>query len=110
MKMINYLLVIALAGVFALAGCGKSGQAPPPGVVTVDIKKLQESFPSPTPQVQISLDKLKFLAAQGRNEPLLVELENMSRFPNLTDPQMQAIGELIEQVRKGMAAAAKPAQ
>ncbi len=110
MKIITYLLVCLVAGVLALAGCSKSNQ-PAPGAGSVDIKKLQDAFPSPDPMVQNSLDKLKFLINQGRFEPALNELATMSRIPSLTPEQKQAINDVTEQVKKAAAAApAKPPQ
>jgi hypothetical protein len=111
MRTINYLMIILMAGVFALAGCGKSAKAPTPGAAGIDVAKLQAAFPSPGPQAQNSLDKVKFLTSQSRFEPALSELAVMAKFPNLTPEQKQAIDDVTEQVKKALAAApAKPAQ
>ncbi len=110
MKITKNLLVVLMAATFALAGCGKS-EKPPVLDSRVDFAKFQAAFPSPGLQIQSSLDKLKLLTSQGRYEPALYELENLSRLPNLTAEQKQAISDLTDQVKKAVAAApAKPGQ
>jgi hypothetical protein len=100
MKATHYLLIVVMAGVLALVGCGKSTpKAPPrqPGVV--DLTDLQQAFPTPTPDAKTSLDKLRFSARYGRFEAALVELDKLAGLPDLTDPQKKAINEVIEQVK-----------
>ncbi len=110
MKIIH-LLVLLLAGALVLSGCGKSSSGPAPGAASIDVKKLQDAFPSPTPMVQNSLDKVKFLVNQGRWEAAANELDTMSRYPDLTPEQKQAINDVNDQLKKAAASApAKPAQ
>ncbi len=60
MKPRTCALTVLLAGALALTGCGKSGNPQPSAAATLmDISKLQQSFPSPTPEVQTSLDKFR---------------------------------------------------
>ncbi len=108
MKIFTHLLVLLTASLLLLTSCSKSNTGPAPGASSVDLKKLQDAFPSPTLMVQSSLDKLKFLVNQGRFEAAENELTTMSRIPNLTAEQKQAIGEVTDQVKK--VAAAHPAQ
>ena len=103
MKMIHYLLIVLMAGVLALAGCGKSQEkAPPrqPGVV--DLSGLQQAFPTPTPEAQASLDKLRFAARYGQFENSLVELDKLVNLPDLTEPQKKAVNDVIEQVKEAI--------
>ena len=101
MKTNIYLVMILTAGVLALMGCGKSGDAKPgavpPGVV--DLGSLQQAFPEPTPEVTTTLNKLRFSVRYRQLQPALVELEKLSKLPNLTEPQKKAVNDVIEQVK-----------
>jgi len=113
MRMTSYLLVLLTVGVLALAGCGKSGEskpaAPPPGVI--DLGSLQQAFPAPAPEVSTSLNKLRFAARYRQFPTALVELDKLSRLPNLTEPQKKAVNNAIEQVKVAIKTApALPAQ
>ncbi len=111
MKAIHYLLIVLTVGVLALAGCGKSNKpAPPaarvPGVV--DLAQLQMAFPAPTPEISTSFSKLGFATRYRQFEPALVELDKLSRLPNLTEAQKKAVDEVIEQVKQALAVNPKP--
>jgi hypothetical protein len=112
MKMIHYLLIVLMAGVLAVAGCGKSSKqtkaARQPGVV--DLSELMQAFPDATPEVKGSLDKIRFATRYGQHENSLVELDKLNSLPNLTDPQKKAIADVIEQVKAAIAARPAPAQ
>jgi hypothetical protein len=111
MKMTNYLFMILAASVLALAGCGKSSEPQPSATAgAIDIGKLQQAFPTASPEVQNGFDKIRF-AVRYRQLPLaLAELDKIARMPGLTDAQKKAVNDLIEQVKQTMnAAAAKPA-
>src|ERR1035438_600306 len=105
MRILNYPLMILMAGVLAQAGCGKSGKAAapthPPG--TVDFSDLQKAFPAPTPEISSSLDKARFSARYRQYDIVLVELDKLTHIPNLTDPQKKAIDDEIEQVKQAIA-------
>ncbi len=104
MKANRCLLMILAAGVLALAGCGKSGQskpaAVPPGVI--DLGSLQQAFPTPTPEVVNTLNKLRFAARYRQFAPALAELNKLSQLPGLTEPQKNAVSNVIEQVKVGI--------
>ena len=110
--MLNYLLMILMAGMLAFTGCGKSGKPAAstrtPG--TVDITDVQLAFPAPPPEVTTSLDKIRFALRYRQYDGVLVELDKLTHIPNLTDPQKKAIDEVIEQVKQAIAFQAKPPQ
>jgi hypothetical protein len=102
MKTMQYLLVVLMAGVLALAGCGKSNKQPArtPGVPNVS--DLLQAFPNPSQDVTTSLDKIRFASRYGQWEQALVELDKLSNMPNLTDEQKKAINDVIEQVKEAI--------
>jgi hypothetical protein len=113
MKLINYLLMVLMASVLALAGCGKSSEPQRPAVAgAIDIGKLQQAFPTVSPEVQNGFDKIRF-AVRYRQFPLaLAELDKLARMPGLTDVQKKAVNDFIEQVKQTInaAAPARPTQ
>jgi len=115
MRITPYLLVVLMAGVLALAGCGKSDKSAAgaaqrqPGVV--DLGPLQAAFPDPSPEVHGVLDKIRFNTRYGMHEQSLAELDKLNGMPNLTDPQKKAVADAIEQVKAAaQAKAAAPSQ
>src|ERR1019366_7843277 len=100
----NYLIMVLLGGMLAFAGCGKTDkstaqQAP----ATMDISKLQQAFPSPTPGQQSTLAK----ALQGLRYRLypdaLMALDKLASDPSLTEPQKKAVSDMIEGVKQASA-------
>ena len=89
------------AGVLALTGCGKPPESKPttvpPGVI--DLGSLQQAFPAPTPEVTSCLERLRFAARYRQFAPALVELNKLAQLPSLTQPQKQAVSNVIEQVK-----------
>lgn len=112
MKTTNYLFVILMAALFALAGCGKSGNPQPPAAATLmDISKLQQAFPSPTPEVQTSLDKFRLAMRYRQFDIALAELDKLANTAGITDEQKKAVTDKIDQVKQAVSAAtAKPSQ
>ena len=104
----NCLFMVLLGGVLAFAGCGKADKSTaqhiPPAM---DIAKLQQAFPSPTPEQQSALGK----ALQGLRYRLypdaLMALDKLASDPSLTAPQKKAVSDMIEGVKQ--AAAPTPA-
>jgi hypothetical protein len=112
-KMTNCLPILLLAGVFALAGCGKSSKPQPSADAAVmDMRQLQQAFPSPSNEVQSSLDKVRMAIRYRQVEVVLAELDKLANNASLTEPQKKAVNDKIEQVKQAIsaAAAAKPAQ
>jgi hypothetical protein len=113
LKSHTLLTIIALASLIGLVGCGKSGDgkpgARPPG--TVDLTVLQQAFPAPTPELQQNLDRVRYAVRYRQLDAALVELDKVSRLPNLTDAQKKAVNDVIQQVKAAIAAVpAPPAQ
>jgi hypothetical protein len=112
MKTTTYLLMVLMAGMLALAGCGKPKQPPPPPVPPVaDVGKLFEAFPSPSAEVQGSLGKVRFAVRYRQLDVALVELDKLAQIPDLTDAQKKAVSDKIEQVKRAIdEVLAKPPQ
>ena len=100
MKNTNYLLIILTAGVLALAGCGKSSDsAPPPPVGMLDFGGLQKAFPTPTPEITASLEKIRFSTRYRQYDVAMVELDKIAQTPDLTEEQKKVVNAAIEQVK-----------
>ena len=112
MKTTTCLLMVLMAGLLALAGCGKPKPPPPPPVPPVaDVGKLYEVFPSPSAEVNLCLDKVRFAVRYRQYEVAAVELEKLAQIPDLSDAQKKVINDKAEQVKQAIeAASAKPPQ
>jgi hypothetical protein len=107
MKTTHYLLIVATAGLLAMAGCGKSKTPPPPpGTMVYDVTKLFEAFPAPSPETKMSLDKIRFAVRYRQYDVAVAELDKLTQIPDLTEDQKKAIADKTEQVKKAMTAAA----
>jgi len=106
-------LVLPLMASLLLGGCGKSGgSAPPPPAAsgtTLDIEKLQQAFPSATPEIQDDIRKVKFACRYTQWKNAEEALDKLAAEPSLTDPQKQVVNDLIEEAKKLEAAAPAPA-
>ena len=102
-----------LMAALLLGGCGKSGgsAAPPPAAsgTTLDIEKLQQAFPSATPEIQDDIRKVKFASRYTQWKNAEEALDKLAAEPSLTDPQKQIVNDLMEQAKKLEAAAPTPA-
>lgn len=77
-----------------------------PGVV--DLGDLERAFPILPPEIASSIDKLRFTAHYDPYEAGWVELDNLTRTPNLTNAQTTAVNEAIEHIEQVIAVHAKP--
>jgi hypothetical protein len=105
-KLPNCLLMVLLAGVVALAGCGKSDKTPAqtaPGMM--DLPKFQEAFVSATPDQRTSVAAAANGIRYGRYPEALTALANLDSDPALTPPQKQAISNLLEGIKQASAKA-----
>jgi hypothetical protein len=94
------LLLICLA---IGAGCKKDDQ---PGTVQqflgteADWPKLEAEFATSAPDVQNSFGRLKRFFRYGQLPQALVELDQLSKNPQLTEPQKKLISDLITQTKQ----------
>jgi len=105
-------LVLLLAACF-LSSCGKSGGSAPATSTgpAVDITKLRQAFPSPSPEIQDVVQKIYFAARYQQWDNALGGLEKLAADPSLTETQKQVVKELTDNAKKLWdAGAPKPAQ
>jgi hypothetical protein len=107
--MTRYLLLVLTAGVFALAGCGKSDKGGAQSIpANLDFAKFQQAFPSPTPG-QLSNIAAASDAIRHRLYPeALATLQKLAGDSDLTEPQKKAVDDLIQGVTQAMANAPTP--
>ena len=112
MKTTHWASGIAVAGLLAFAGCGKSEQPSAQRIsASMDLQKFAQAFPAPTPEQQKNVAK----ASQGvryRMYPdALAALDQLSGDASLTDAQKKAVSDLIEGVKQALTnTSAAPAQ
>lgn len=108
MKTTIWLISLLIAGAFLLAACSKSEKAPPSQ--GPNVAKLQQAFPTPTPEIQASLAKVAFGFRYGQYPEALAELDKIAADPSLTEAQKKAVTEFSEELKKKAASPAPPAQ
>ena len=105
-------MICLLAGVLALAGCGKP--PPPPPVqqgVTIDLPKLKEAFAKASPELQSAAAEVARGVRYGEFPAAMAALEKIANAPGLTEPQKKIVSEVTEQVKQvASKAAAAPAR
>jgi hypothetical protein len=105
-KIPSCLLTILLAGLLALVGCGKSGkstaQSLPGGI---DLPKFQQAFVSATPDQQANVTKVGAGIRYGLFSDALAALEKLGSDTTLTEPQKQAVSNMVEGIKAAMAKA-----
>jgi hypothetical protein len=103
MKITRSTIGILLAGVFALAGCGKSQtqQQGAPSVemrgVKVDLPKLRQLMP---PEKQPAIGELMSSLRYGLFPEALTQLQKLSADPSLTEEQKKVINDVTDQVKQ----------
>jgi hypothetical protein len=114
MRMITTKQVSAVfvAGLLVLAGCGKSDKnASQAGTGGMDLVKFTQAFPSPTAEQQQELAKVTSGIRYRLYPDAMAALEKLSGDATLTDPQKQAVADLMKGVEKVMTnAPAAPTQ
>ncbi len=110
MKASRWMLPLLAVVAFTLAGCKKEDQlqAVDYDGVKLEWPRLDTEFASPNPQLQASLDMTKRFFRYRQFSQALVELDKLSRTPNLTEPQKKLLSDLIKQTKQVMAKAPPP--
>lgn len=107
MKTTQWIAGLLVAGVIALAGCGKSGQpAAATGSPMIDLMKLTEAFQAAPPALRSSVDKIRMGVRYSNYPEALVELDKLANDPNVTEPQKKIVNDVIEQLKKALTAMA----
>lgn len=114
MRTFNLGCALAAAGLLSLAGCGGSHgpvshQTEASGV-KVDWGKLQSAFVGSDPDVQAAADGAKRHIIYSRFPQALAALDALASNPKLTEPQKQAVAEVMAQVKQAVENAAPAAQ
>jgi hypothetical protein len=103
------MMMFLLAGVLALAGCGKAKPAAPVMAgVTVDVPKLKEAFATASPELQTSVSEVAMGLRYGDYPRAFAALAKLDSAPGLTEPQKKIVGEVAEQVKQLAGKAAAP--
>ena len=106
MKTTNYLPAILAIGLLAPVGCKKADQPSGPATeyhgVKVDLPKLDAEFGSASPEAQDRVANIKRFFRYGQFPQALSELDQLSKLPNLTEPQKKLVNDLIEQTKQAI--------
>lgn len=112
MKTTYLMMMLLLAGVVALAGCGK--EKPAATVmdgVTVDLAKLQEAFATASSEAQTSVSEVRMGVRYGDYRRAFTALEKLASAPGLTEDQKKLVAQVTDQVKQvASKAPAPPAQ
>lgn len=107
--MTNYLIIVLMAGVLALAGCGKSDRGGASSIpAKLDFAKFQQAFPSPTPEQLGNIVKASDAIRHRQYPDALAALEKLAGDPALTEPQKKAVSDLVQGVTQAMTKATTP--
>lgn len=109
MKTANWMMMLLLAGVLALAGCGK--EKPAALVmegVTVDLPKLKEAFATASPELKASVSEVGMGVRYNDYSRAFTALAKLDSAPDLTEPQKKIVSEVADQVKQLAAKAAAP--
>lgn len=92
-----------LVGLLALVGCGKSGKSTAQNVpAAMDLPKFQQAFAAGTPDQQASVTKVNSSVRYGLYPDALAALEKLTSDPALTEPQKQAVNNVIQGIKQAM--------
>ncbi len=111
MKTTSWMLGAIVAGMLALCGCSKSASTDPKLSQNPAVR-FTAAFPTPTPELQASINKINLGLRYGQYPEAIVELDKMANDASLTEAQKKAVNDMIEEVKKraaGPAAGAAPA-
>ena len=112
----KWMTVVLAAGLLSFAGCSKSEKLPTSqevGGVSVDLPKLQAAFANASPEMLNDVTQVSFGLRYGDYMKSLAALDKLVNNTGITEAQKKVVNDVIEQVKKVMAAqapAAAPAQ
>jgi hypothetical protein len=98
MKIVNWMMMVLLAGGLALTGCGKKPTPMP--VSGVDVPKLREAFATASPEIQVAVSEVTMGVRYGDYSRAFAALDKLAKAPNLSEPQKKIVAEVIEQVKQ----------
>lgn len=112
MRMFPWILALLAVCLGAVAGCSRAGgPAGPPHEyygVKVDLPKLEAGFTNASPDIQSRVALVKRAFRYSVFLQALVELDQLSSKPDLTEAQKKLVGDLIEQTKQVIAKAPPP--
>jgi len=95
MKQIKWMAAFLMAAVLIGTGCSEKG---------VKTSKLESSFKGSEPAAQSSVDKVVAAVKSEDYAAASAELQKLAAQAKLTDAQKQAVTDVVEQVKKALAA------
>jgi hypothetical protein len=109
MKTLKWISLLLLAGVIAIAGCGKPKvQSPVIDGTTIDMPKLREAFATAPPEINSTMAEIN-VGVRYRDYPrALTGLDKLANAPGLTDAQKKIVGVVTEQVKTVASKAGAP--
>jgi len=103
------MMMVLLAGVLALVGCGK--EKPPAPVlqgVTIDVPKLREAFATASPELQTAVSEVAMGARYSDYTSAFNALAKLDSAPGLTDAQKKVVAEVTDQVKQLASKSTRP--
>ena len=105
-KTTHWLPSLLLVGLLALVGCGKSGQSTAQSIPSaMDLPKFQQAFASGTPDQQANATKVTRSIRYNLYPDALAALDKLTSDPALTEPQKQAVSNVLQGIKQAMAKA-----
>lgn len=104
--------MVLVAGVLAVAGCGKEKPKAQPITaegVTVDLPKLQMAFATAAPDLQTSVSEVRMGLRYGDYPRALAGLDKLANAPSLTADQKKIVADVTEQIKQAASKATAPA-
>lgn len=106
MKMTKWMFATLAVGLLFPVACKKEQPQGPPQTyygVQVDWPKLNATFTNASQDVQTSVASVKRNFRYGLFPQALMELDKLSKNPQLTEPQKKLLSDLIEQTKQVVA-------
>jgi hypothetical protein len=102
-KSTYWLSGILMAGLLAVAGCGKSEKAvAQQPSAAMDFTKFRQAFPTPTPEQNQAIAKVSGAIRYRQYVEVLMALDQLGSDASLTDAQKKAVNGFIEGIKQAM--------